>query len=273
MNNERERGHFVMSQRSVDLLVQVLLMLFIAVTVYVTVLSVNGLRSYRHIGISDEVQDVIRVTGQGEVFAVPDTAVFSFSVAREAETVPEAQESVNESMETILQFLKENGVEDADITTVNYSVYPRYEYRQATADREWPGPEGSRVLVGYEVTQSILVKVRAVADAGALLSGVGGSGASNVGSLMFTVDDEDGLKRDARKAAIQDAKSKARDLSRDLGVRLVKIVNYAEFDGGHYFPSPMKEAFDMERSLSSSVQLPAGENRISSTVEITYQIR
>ena len=44
--------------------------------------------------------------------------------------------------------------------------------------------------------------------------------------LSFSIDDEELLKEDARKLAIDDAKENAEILAGNLGVKLVRIINF-----------------------------------------------
>jgi uncharacterized protein YggE len=218
----------------------------------------------------------VSVTGEGEVMAVPDIGQFSFSVTAKGEDASTAQETSAEKINAIFALLEEEEVEEKDIKTEGYNLYPKYRYEQKSC------PVGSRcpneqVEDGFEVTQRVQVKIRDVDEAGALIAGVGDLGATNISSLQFTIDDTDELSEEARALAIDDAKEKAKVLAKDLGVKLVRIVSYHENGGG---VNPYAFGGDMmEKSMSlasfddSSADLPVGENTIRSVVSITYQVR
>ena len=106
------------------------------------------------------------------------------------------------------------------------------------------------------------------------MQGLGATGVSNLSGPNFTIDDEDGLKAQARKKAIDDAREKAEALAEDLGVRLGRIASFSE--GGGY-GAPMYYGKDMMAEQSAAgnavrAELPKGENTISSDVTITYEI-
>lgn len=220
----------------------------------------------------------ITVAGEGEVFAKPDLGQFSFSVMAEAETAEAAQEQSAESINEIMSYLEEAGVEEKDIKTTGYNVYPRYEWETAT-DCVFAGDcDRERVLKGYETTQTVFVKVRETDKAGELISGVGSRGATNISGLNFTIDDETALQAEAREKAIADAKEKAEKLADDLGMRIVRIVGFNE--GGNYPVMYAAKglggdmAMDMEESAANiAPSLPMGENTITSNVTISYEIR
>lgn len=237
--------------------------------------SIKTFKSLSYVGKDVPAMNTITVSGTGESFATPDIATFSFTVQDESLVVATSQEKVNKSVEAILSYLKKSGVAEKDIKTQNYNVYPRYEYPQIRCIT-YPCPTGERQLAGYTVTQSISVKVRKIADAGKLVSDIGELGATEISGLQFEVDEEDGVLRDARQDAIRDAQTKAAQLAKDLGVRLVRIVNFSE-SGNYPMPYYAKEmAFGMGGDTAAApapAAIPTGENQFVSNVSITYEIR
>jgi uncharacterized protein len=219
----------------------------------------------------------ITVDGKGEIFAKPDVATFNFSItAKEIDAVT-AQNSAAERADAIYEYLKEKGVEEKDIKTTGYYLNPRYEYPETRCFDGYCPPQGEPTLIGYEVSQSIDVKVRKTGDAGMLISGVGEKGATNVGGLNFTIDDEESLKTDAREAAIADAKLKANELAEKLGVRIVRMNGYWEDQGAMPYYG-MGGGYNMDMAMSAKVEsapavIPTGENTITSIVHITYEVR
>src|SRR3989344_1020535 len=205
------------------------LALFLAVGV------IGELKGLRFSGTGVPATNTISVTGEGEVFAVPDMGTFSVTVQEEAKEVQDGQEVATEKVNEIIAFLKGEEVEEKDIKTTDYSVYPQYDYLQETC-REGYCPPGRQELRGFQVSQTLTVKVRDTKKAGELLSGVGSLGASQVSGLSFTIDDEDELKAEARNMAIEDAQTKAAELANQLNVQLVRIVGFYENDYGYPVP-------------------------------------
>lgn len=258
---------------------------FQSLSLFVLILSVFFvLKIYSEIkyGVeSDRNVNVISFTGHGEVTAVPDIANVSFTLEKEAKTVKDAQAGVAEIEKKAIDFLvKDSNVALKDIKTENASFYPKYEYKynapsmMPCTQYGCPPNPGKSVIVGYTASESITVKIRNTDDAGKVIQGLGTLGVSSLNGPAFAIDDEDGLKAEARKKAIEEAKGKAKVLAKDLGVRLVKIVSFNE--GGNY-PVPMMYKSAMAEGMGGDVarpaDLPKGENIISSDVTITYEIR
>lgn len=241
------------------------------------VLAVSEIKAFRYIGTSP-MQTTISVSGEGEVYQAPDIAELSFSIVAEAKTVAEAQKKVNESMEKILAFLTESGIEKKDIKSQNYNFYPKYEWQQpriVCVTYPCPQPEGKQVLVGYEVNQSVSVKVRKIDDAGKILTGLGERGATNLSGITFAVDKDEEVKAKARELAIEDAKSKAEVLAKQLGVDLVRIVSFSE---GADYPVWNYARAEMAMGVGSAAPakdavIPTGENRYVSNVTIVYEVK
>lgn len=227
------------------------------------------------IDIKDKIQttgNTITVSDTGEVYAKPDLALTTFSVVIEAKTVAEAVSQNTKDMNGVIDFAKKQGVEAKDLKTTSFNISPRYEWREEKC-AAYPCPTGKRILVGYEVQQSLHVKIRDMAKIGQIIEGATEFGANQVGDLQFTIGKEDELKKEARAQAIEKAKTKAKELARELGVKLVRIINFYESGAT---PVPYYGLEKMAVPLGAGAETPqveTGENKIEVTVSITYEIR
>jgi uncharacterized protein YggE len=247
------------------------IVLFAILIAFVAIKSYAEVKSLSFIGKSDSAPNVISVFGKGEVVATPDIAMFTFTVSEEAENVAAAQKGTSDKMNKILDYLKKSNVEDKDVKTLSYDIYPRYDYRYDKINY----PSGKQVLAGYVASQTVQIKVRTLEKAGELLSGIGEFGASNVSGLSFTFDKQDDLVAQAREKAIADARVQAEKLAKSLGVELVGITSF--YENTPYQPYPMaygKGAADgVMMEQSANISLPQGESKIMSNVTISYQIK
>ena len=76
----------------------------------------------------DDHYATINVDGVAEVTAVPDVATFSFAVEATGEDVGEAQRISGETINDIMAYLKDAGIDEKDIKTTGYNAYPEYDY-------------------------------------------------------------------------------------------------------------------------------------------------
>lgn len=252
-----------------------------ALVFLVLILAVVALGSYSYFTLKQSKYifggpTTISVSGKGEVMAKPDLATFSFSVIAEDKDATKAQSMSAESMNKILAFIKEKGVEEKDIKTSDYSLTPKYRWEQAVCVNQWNCPPGKQIDDGFTVNQTVTVKVRKTEIAGDLLSGVGENGGTNVSGLSFTIDDEEKLKDQARELAIKDAKEQAEKLAKSLGVRIVRMSGYSEENGGYPMPMydmKMSSVAGMAREAAIAPDIPTGENKITSNVVLYYEIK
>ena len=246
-----------------------------ALALFLVVVTIGELKGLRFIGSGVTATNTITVSGDGEVFAVPDTATFSVTVQEEAKEVKDAQETATKKSNDIIAYLKSQDIDEKDIQTTDYSVYPQHDYIQKTCIEGYC-TGGQQVLRGFQVSQTLTVKVRDTKKAGDLLSGVGSRGVSSVSGLSFTIDDQDALEAEARAKAITKARIKADELARQLGVSVVRVVGFSE-NGNYpvyYAKAEMSLAADGRGGAPApSPEIPTGQNKITSNVSVTYEIR
>ena len=256
-------------------LMKVLFVLAIIGCAYLGTKIITEVKGYRFIGGGAPATNVISFEGKGEVSAKPDIATINFTIRDNQKEMKDAQAKVTEKEIAVLAFLEKSGIEKKDIKTDSYNSYPKYDYgAPCYGGMGMPCRQDTPKIIGYEVSEYITVKVRDLTKAGDIIKGIGEVGVNDISGPNFSIDNEDALKAEARKMAIDEAKEKAKTLSKDLGVRLVRIVNFSE--NGNY-PMPMyagKEMMAIDSVASApSPELSTGENKIISNVIITYEIR
>lgn len=263
--NPENFHHCTGSKKKVILTLLTVLIVFFIVLVFSTGMDVvNKVKEGKYIGQDVERKNSITISATGEIYARPDLGVITFSVINEAKIVTEAMAENTDRMNRVISAIKKQGVEDKDIKTTSFNIYPRYEY----TERGY----GERTIAGYEVTQRLQVKIRDLEKVGTIIEKATNAGANDVGGLQLTIDSQDELKEQARKQAIDKAKTKAQELTSQLGVKLGKITSFSE---SSYIPYYGGERLYME-GLSGvadvTPDIQTGENKISVSVNIIYEI-
>lgn len=211
---------------------------------------------------------LMTINGEGFVMAKPDMASLSVGVIAQGKTAAEASEENTRRMATLFAALKELGIQDADIQTTNYYVGPRY----ALPDPARPGGESQ--IVGYDVTNTVTVKVRDLKKLGAAIDRFVGvaQGANSLSGLSFEFANPEPLMDEARKKAVGDAKRKAELYASAAGLTLGPIQAISE--AGAYTPMPMFVRAEMSMAKAAAdVPISQGENRVSANVSITWELR
>ena len=263
--------------------ISISLMIF---SLFLLVQVLVGLKGLPNVGKNPNQYPTIVVSGTGDAYAIPDIATFSFSVTESASTVKQAQDSANTKINNALAAVKAAGIDDKDIQTTGYNVYPKYQYSNAYCPQPLSTagtvsssiaiycPPGKQVLTGYEVDESITVKVRDTTKVGDLVTKVGALGVSNISGVEFTVDKPEQYEAQARTIAINDAKAKAKELAKELGVSLGQIIDYNDSGVSPMYGFEAKGGTDMTSvAVPQAATLPQGQSKITANVSITYEIK
>ncbi|WP_159592804.1 SIMPL domain-containing protein [Chelativorans xinjiangense] len=212
-----------------------------------------------------DVGPKIMVTGEGEATVSPDMAVITFAVLREGDTARAAMDENNAAMAAVIAALKEEGVEARDLKTSGLAISPQYVYPNDSNGEEKPR------ITGYQVTNTLTVRVRDMEKVGEVLDRSVSLGVNQGGDITFTNDDPAEALKEARTRAVEDAFSKARTLAEAAGVSLGNLLEISEQAGARP-PMPMVKAMRMEAAADSSVPIEAGENSYKVQVSVTFAL-
>ena len=108
----------------------------------------------------------ITIEGRGEVTAAPDTAFVTSGVTTQGATARDALDLNTKAMDDLLAALKASGIEARDIQTSGFSVSPNYVYSD---ERDANGYTLPPKINGYQVSNVVTVRVRALDTLGAIL--------------------------------------------------------------------------------------------------------
>jgi len=205
----------------------------------------------------------ISMTGHGETRLAPDLAVVNAGVFSEATTANQALAANTRAMQSLFATLKAAGIEDKDIRTSNFAVQPRYD--RATDGRNMK-------LSGYNVSNSVTVKVRKIEDLGKVLDQLVASGANQINGIQFAVAKPEQALDEARKRAVDDARHRAKIYAEAAGVRLGNILSLSE-GAGYQPPRPMVRAtMAQAEGMAAEVPIAGGEQSLSVDVTISWEI-
>jgi uncharacterized protein YggE len=216
-------------------------------------------------GIAQETpQPRINVTGEGEAAVAPDMAILMLTVMREGDTARAALDDANAAMNEVLAAMREAGIEGRDLQTSGLQISPRYVYPQ--------DGQGQPRITGYEVSNTLTVRVREIANVGEILDRSVTLGVNQGGNITFTNDDPKGALEEARRAAVADAMARAETLADAAGITLGPIVELSEVSRRPQ-PIPVAQAaMRMEAASDAAVPVEAGENLYRVEVSVSFSI-
>ncbi|MCJ8309592.1 MAG: SIMPL domain-containing protein [Rhizobiaceae bacterium] len=209
---------------------------------------------------------VISVSATGSASVVPDMARLDLTVQRQAKTARAALDANNKAMAAVLAEMKQQGIEERDLQTSNFSIQPQYDYPKSSS-----GGRKAPKLIGYSVSNSLTVRIRDLSRLGSILDKSVSLGVNSGGGITFTTDKPAPVIEQARKNAVASAIAKARTLTEAAGVSLGRILEISETNRQPPRPRAMAR---METAMAADAAVPvaAGENSYSVTVNIRWAL-
>ena len=251
----------------------------------------------------------IWVNGSGKATGDPDLGIISLGVEALADTASEARGMAAVAIDQAIAVLKSNKIEDRDMQTSQFSINPRYTTQEVTrcsgVSREiepvaspslgMPAPgspdvvemivvqekegnecrvEFERVLIGYQVTNTLTIKVRDLNNMGNVIDGASEAADDliRVNRISFTIEDTKPLQNEAREEAIADLLTKAATMAELAGVELGQLVYLTESGGGVPQSFARIESAAAFGFADSSTSILAGELDVSVNVQAVFGI-
>jgi uncharacterized protein YggE len=210
----------------------------------------------------------INVSGVGKVMIKPDLAVLSLGIESQETSVAEAQSKGSTAMDAVIRAVKDQGVEEKDIQTQYFNI------SQVT---RWDNYGEKNTVIGYRVTNTVVVKVRDVAKAGAIIDAVvvAGGDLARINNIDWTVEEPSTIYKQARVLAMKYAKEKAQQMADEGGVKLGDITAISENSNTYYQPYGNYLAGDSLMAVPAPTivaPISIGQLEISTTVQVTYSI-
>lgn len=207
-------------------------------------------------------EHTISVSGTGRVLIDPDIADLRLGVTVEKPTVKEARDANAQAMTAVIASLRQLKVADKDIQTSTLSLTPVYDYR----------PDGEQPrLIGYNLTNAVAVTIRDLDVVGDAIDAALSAGATTLDGVTFRVEDQAAAEKQAREAAMAEAKAKAQTLASAAGVSIQGVASVSETVA----PVPYPVYFSGVRDLAAeeaSTPVEPGTNEVSVTVAVVYVI-
>ncbi len=219
-------------------------------------------------GLASDGSNVLAVSGRGEVTAEPDIALVTLGVSVLRRSVTDALEDAAKSMQAVLDTLDDAGVDEDDITTTHFSIDQEFDRLRS----------GVRRSLGYRVDNDVRVKIRDVADVGAIIDAVVAAAGDDVvvDRISFRVDDPSEMLAEARELAVADARAKAEQLAALADVKLGKVTLLTESSDGAWQDRrsfSLDFAFASASALVATTPIVVGPLTATASVSIAYELR
>ena len=213
---------------------------------------------------------LITVTGQAEMRVPPDEVVFTLAVENVDKDMVVASKRTDDSVRQILAIAKKNTVKPEDVQTSHISVQPKYN----TDDLPYESRDRvKRVLVGYEVSKTVAVRLRDISRFDDLLADVLKAGITRFSNLEFRDSQIRKHRDEARRMAIRAAQEKAKLLAGEIGQSIGPAYSITEESIPDYSRSNINQNATLTAGSSSESDSATAPGTISVTAQVTVRFR
>ena len=204
-------------------------------------------------GVDAESKPGITVSGTASVSIAPNQAEFSFGTRTEATGAKTALEANSEEVAKVIAALKAAGIDGKDLQTQSLSLTGRYS-------------DDGETLLGYMASNTVRARLTDLSRTGEVIDAAVAAGANNVSGPAFMRSDREEIYRNALKAAVAEARSKARVLAAEAGLTLGKVVAIEEEGGA--IPYPVQDT----AALRAAAPIEPGRDELTATLSVTFAV-
>ena len=201
---------------------------------------------------------VVELSVSETVDAKPDIVEIGAGVTSQADTAVEAMRLNAREMTAVIDRIKALGIDEDDIQTTGINLNAQYDYDQSTR---------RQVFRGYQASNRVSVTLREVERAGEVLDALVAAGATDINGPSFSLENDEGPRAQARRAAFDSARERAQEYAQwsgYTGVRLLE-VNESVVRGG---PVPYAKADGRMMAEASAAPTPVEPGLVGTQVSL-----
>lgn len=209
----------------------------------------------------------LQVRGEGKVEVVPDQLQMRLGVVTQAADADQAMVENNQRMAAVMKMLDEIGIARENMATGQFQVRPEWSLPPRPTPANW-----EREIIGYRISNDLLISTTRVELAGRLLAVAQKAGANQVGGLQFSLADPEAHRQEAIRIATRKAVREAETLASAAGVQLGRVISL-NLDSSRGMPQPQLMMAEARTASADSVPIAAGKVEVSASVSLIYALR
>jgi len=214
----------------------------------------------------------ITIVGTATAFRTPDVAQLSVGSETRRDTAREALIANNKATSGLMDELKKSGIVAHDVKTDGLNLSPIYEGAANDRLEKKPGMPAPKII-GYRISNSVVITVREVTKVGELIDMVVKTGVNEIGGLSFEISDPVSTLRDLRRQALTDAREKAEEVAKEVEMTLGLPLSISVDDSS----SPSNEGIRYNRleapRYEKAVPISAGLKELKASVMVVYELK
>lgn len=208
----------------------------------------------------NQERSIVNVTGEGIVKVEPDEVLIKSRIEHEGNSAAEVKRQNDEVVDKVIKYLKSQNIDEKDIQTDYVNLNKRYNYNDKT--------------YSYVANQAISITLHDITEYEKIMKGLLENGLNRIDGIQFKSSEMEKYEMEARKKAVLDAQTTARQLAEPLGQEIGKAVSITETDFNSFQPVyRMDEAVEMSAAKGSQQTIAPGELEIKIKVNIGFELK
>jgi len=241
---------------------------FILILIFSTLSIVisNTILVNAQVDTNNLTNNTLFVTGSASTNTKTDKVSVSLGVETTDKTAEKALLSNSNSMNKVINALKELGVQENETSTSSFTINPNYNYSEY-------GSKGD--LIGFTVSNSIHITTSSIDRISQWIDRAIQAGANTINEVYFSISPNkiEEINDILLREAVANAKSKADIVATAAGLYIngIKSITVGE-PGIPPGPIPVYAKSASFDEASSSTPILTGEQEVSTMVSITYTL-
>jgi uncharacterized protein len=209
----------------------------------------------------------LTVTGEATISKPADEVHLTLGVVSEDSNAQKALISNNLKMSDLIKNLETAGINPSQYQTGQFTIHPLYSHPPKEPNEDW-----HQKIVGYEVTNTLEIKLDKIDMVGKIIDSSVQAGANTLQNIQFSLKDPQGYNDESISKATQNAIKNAHALAVATHVQLVRILRLTLEEapllrGRFHSPTFFNKTLGSEPTV-----VEPGNIEISSRVNIIYEI-
>lgn len=208
----------------------------------------------------------IATTGVASTDVVPDMATISIGVDTERPNAADAARENARAAQAVVVEIKAQGIEARDIKTVSITLSPVYD------ETSEPNGRAKRTLRGYNVHNSLSVRIKDIIKAGALAGQLMDKGANSFEGIEFDFSQKEAKYDSLRGDAVRDALRKANSYVNGLGIKLGRVLEIATEPAGPGPAGMSSRMLGAAPRAAAAIPVEPGVQTLRTEVQVIWEL-
>ena len=212
----------------------------------------------------------LTVRGDAQLMKPADQLQISIGVVTENPDAQKALDKNSNNMRNIVEAMEKLGLSKDEYKTGRFQIRPKHSRPPPQHVANWR-PE----IIGYEVTNTVLVRTKRLDLAGGLIEAANKAGANSIDSIRFGLADERKFRAEAISNATTNALADARTLAESAGVKLVRKLSINLDNAGTRPPPYVRMHAASLAAAAETGRVPPiipGDVTVAASVTIVFEV-